>query len=626
MRKLSISIFFLLFFFLFSSAVLAQVDPACEDLFAVSCLGANGKSKFADQLQKNQDEALKIVREAREKAAKDMGYKDVDDAFRKRMAEKGFQLIEPVDAEAWKSLKLELNSAGALNRSTENAEKLFAPVAQCKNEAEELSKAGSETDRPNLRARHENLQKKYKEDSIPMLAKDLPNFIEMQVGARCAFMKTHATTALPELNAEVVEACGRFPELRRQAVMLYRMEGSPDYQQHAEKFIRDNMLPPVVEKNPQDSSNSSEADRSKAEMQVLAGKSKEACGLYRNLVHSAATATADELMAELNTSKSAVDHLISNFYSEEKRKQADQIFVSVKSDVQEIVGQFVKPAKQRNEILTGYDNLNLRWMQSPPEADYKKGSKGNLVLDAEKNPLKYVKGNFIDPFSQLADPRLSYFTSLNAFYYNPKSLGEISQREQVDMLPMNLLSLRSNPNAYAAILAHEAGHKIGPKVSSVNGYDLSANYSELLACYKDSKSIKLQPGQQDETIADYISSEVMAKQLQRMPMARRKQVLQESMATYCLFDATGEHAHSINCKGVHPENSLRVSGIFGANPNLRKVIGCEGESSKFKSCGMKQVVLNDSTSPSSLGSSRGAKSKSGSPSGNSNSDSVQGAK
>ena len=42
----------------------------------------------------------------------------------------------------------------------------------------------------------------------------------------------------------------------------------------------------------------------------------------------------------------------------------------------------------------------------------------------------------------------------------------------------------------------------------INGYDLTSEYKDLLAYYKDGKFINLQNGQEDETIANDISSVV----------------------------------------------------------------------------------------------------------------------
>jgi hypothetical protein len=189
-------------------------------------------------------------------------------------------------------------------------------------------------------------------------------------------------------------------------------------------------------------------------------------------------------------------------------------------------------------------------------------------------------------------PSLSFFTQLNAFYTPQVQFGKMKMEEQVNMMPAFVYNLDKNPYAFLSVVAHEAGHKIGPMVSKINGYDLEPEYRELLNCYKDNKSIKLEEHQKDETIADYISSEVLARQIQKLPAEKRKQALMSSMEDFCIFDDYGNHNHSISCKGSHPENSLRVGGVYGANPSIRKIMGCEKDSPKFKSCGLKTSILD----------------------------------
>lgn len=112
--------------------------------------------------------------------------------------------------------------------------------------------------------------------------------------------------------------------------------------------------------------------------------------------------------------------------------------------------------------------------------------------------------------------------------------------------------------------------------------------------------IKLEDNQGDETMSDYFSSEVLARQIQKLPAEKRKQAVMSSMKAYCMFDDTSNRQHSISCKGNHPENSLRVSGIFGANPSIRKILGCEKDSPKYKTCGLKVSILEINESKTSM--------------------------
>jgi hypothetical protein len=256
-----------------------------------------------------------------------------------------------------------------------------------------------------------------------------------------------------------------------------------------------------------------------------------------------------------------------------------------------MVSKFVKDPERRTEIMNGYDSLNLLWMENPPDGAYKKGPRGNLVLDDQKATPSYVRQFSDDLLNVFSDPDMSYFTTMNANYVPVLSMGRYNQKERVAMMPVFIQNMKDNPFVFQSVLAHEAGHKIGPLVSRINGYDLAPEYKDLLVCYKDNKSIKLEENQADETIADYISSEVMARQISKLPKEQKLPAFMSSMEAFCQFDAKMTNMNTAMCKEAHPENSLRISGIYGANPNMRKAIGCEGDSPNFKSCGLKDIKL-----------------------------------
>lgn len=254
----------------------------------------------------------------------------------------------------------------------------------------------------------------------------------------------------------------------------------------------------------------------------------------------------------------------------------------------------MKDPKKKSKIINDYDSLKLAWMEKPPESAYSK--KGNvLVLDEAKAPPSQAQMFTIDAFFAFSDASLSFFTTINANYMPQVQLGKIRVAERVNMMPALIRLGEELPYSLLGIIAHEAGHKIGPEVAEINGYDLKGAYADLLACYKDKKSINLRKDQGDEAIADYISSEVLARQISRLPAEKRQDALITAMTDFCLFEALDS---GINCRGVHPENSLRISGIFGANPNLRKAVGCQGDSPSFKSCGLKNISLPENTAQS----------------------------
>lgn len=99
--------------------------------------------------------------------------------------------------------------------------------------------------------------------------------------------------------------------------------------------------------------------------------------------------------------------------------------------------------------------------------------------------------------------------------------------------------------------------------------------------------MRLQRGQEDETIADYIGSEVIADALLQMPQAQRRGALVNSLKDLCLFDDGRNKHFQVNCTRPHPEPTFRINAIVGANPRIRELVGCSAEAKHYKSCSVK---------------------------------------
>ncbi len=157
------------------------------------------------------------------------------------------------------------------------------------------------------------------------------------------------------------------------------------------------------------------------------------------------------------------------------------------------------------------------------------------------------------------------------------------------MLPMILEYAESNPWALLEVVAHEAAHQIGPNLSLINGYKIRNKYSEVLACYSGGDSLALKSGQEDETLADYISAEVISSLVSQMPVSKRAKAIYSAQQFSCMAESWGIYEFSTNKKefeATHPTMRLRIAGIFGANPRIREHLGCEQESKMFRSCSM----------------------------------------
>ncbi len=575
-----------------------QTD-ACEDLFSAACMGADGKPKFQEASKKLYEDLVKPIREARNKTAIEMGYKDIDDAVKSKLKEAGLILKDPPDNESWKRL---IGEADSSISQKDAAKKLYANVEQCNNDIEDLQaipyyRIDDATVLKKVLAKWDAFQSKYRKQSIKYYARDIPNFISNNIGQKCSNMKSNQENLRPANNLEIVKACEKISQLRREAVGLFRAEGTDTYDKLAEQFVSKNLVPGLIYSSPVSTAlttstssppKKTEIDKLRDKISATISSTVSYCEEFGSNAENTGIKVVADLYKKISKSKTTVDDMVDSVYSKKREELATEIFQSARSDIQNLTRSFVVDSQKRGEILDGYDRLKPYWMKKPDDSAYTKDQTGSMVLDEDK-----VTTSPLDPTSSIFfDPNLSFFTTLNAFYLPSASFGNMKTDEQVNMLPAFVSMLDKNPYAYLTIVAHEAGHKISPRLGKINGYDLSSEYKDLLACYKDRKSINLQDNQADETLADYFSSEVLAREIQNLPSEKRKQALMSSMEAYCIFDDTADQQHSVMCKESHPENSLRVGGIFGANPSLRKVIGCEGDSSNFKTCGLRHSILD----------------------------------
>lgn len=86
------------------------IPDICEDLFGAACLDSQGKNKFSSLQIDERKKALQIINTARDKAAKELGYKDFDSALKDKLAKAGIELRQPLDEKLWANYKGEIES------------------------------------------------------------------------------------------------------------------------------------------------------------------------------------------------------------------------------------------------------------------------------------------------------------------------------------------------------------------------------------------------------------------------------------------------------------------------------------------------------------------------------------
>src|SRR5258708_896543 len=62
---------------------------ACEDLYGAACVSTDGKLKYNGASKKLAEDLAKPLQEARNKTARAMGFRDIDDAIRVKLKDAG---------------------------------------------------------------------------------------------------------------------------------------------------------------------------------------------------------------------------------------------------------------------------------------------------------------------------------------------------------------------------------------------------------------------------------------------------------------------------------------------------------------------------------------------------------
>ncbi len=513
-----------------------QGAAICEDLFVEAC--KDSKGKMAD-FDKELGEEVDI---ARDLAAEAMGHMSYKSGLLEFLKANKVNLPEGSEMEAVEHL---------LQDTTTLPEDLVQDYEDCK----EAGAAAPE---------------KFRTSLLEAYSRNLPGFLQIHFLRSCG---EHFDKKLypQELNEKLYKACADFPRIKARAIDLFREEGSEQSKKEALALVTE-LYHPSVKKD------EAEADRSKR-------VAEEFCKDYGNMHVSRARGLTKKYQTEIARSEPVVNALRKRYYSERNRAVVDSMMKATRSSISSLLARVTNDAEKLARIRAEYEKVKLFWISEPPEKFWK-ASKilGLRVLDQEKmddDPEDTSSWNVF------MDPDLAEFKELNASYSTAVQYGSSKSPELVNMLPGFLRQLETSPMNFLSTLGHELGHKIGPEVSRTNGHDLRPEWKELLDCYRSKESMRLQRGQEDETIADYIGSEVIADALLQLPQEQRRGALVNSLKDYCLFD-DGRNAHfHVNCTRPHPEPIFRVNAIIGANPRIREVIGCSAEAKGYRACGVK---------------------------------------
>ena len=382
-----------------------------------------------------------------------------------------------------------------------------------------------------------------------------------------------------EKNKKAVEICKNLSSIKHQAVKIYKMEGSPSYSEETKQFVENYFLPPLYR-----SSDKSHDTNSQVKFEIQRTEIERLnyfCANYPML--NTAYNVRNKLEEDISRSKTTIDHLIDTFYTEDRRKVLNRMFHSANSDIQDLLSVLVKDATEKGKIQESYDSFDFLWLEKPEDKAYHR-KEGFSLLDIDSLPPN-------DPRFAFGDRNLSFFKEINA-HYLPSIFTESDKEDKIVVGPLFFGMLDRNPFAFFSVLAHEAGHKINVTSAKINDSHFLSEYQDLLACYKDKKSIGMQQKQADEALSDYISSEVLARQIAKLPQEKRREAVLSAVESFCIVDSEENNRYHFSVGKPHPQTSFRISGIYGANPSIRRILGCQGDSPFFKTCGLKTSLLD----------------------------------
>ncbi len=510
----------------------------CEDLFSAACINSDGSLKDVTQEQ-NQDTS-EILELAEKRALTAMGYSSIDEAMADRLSKAGIEASSGPDGLAF-DLGLGVDDCETKSISGNNQTRHYAAV------------------------------QKY-------FTSDLNDFL-FSVAQKCADTANQSRFASINNN---FSQCGDQLRLRSEVSEIYRL---PDSEQRtkAEAFVIQNFNYVVPFKTE---------------------KSAEAalCDLAVYVQNNKLNQIGDDLLTEVQTSRPYVETVINSFYSPENVLRAQTQFDEVNRELKSIFSEINPNSPNAETFNSSMTAFSLRTVKKPPASDYRINENGTVVL---KDETSFMESNIQTYKTVFGDLSSSYFYDLNAVYNSPVTLTansmNYSSDSEVTMMPGYWGLLDAHPNIFYSTLAHEAGHKFSPSSTAYEGFgDLNSKFDVLFDCYRQNGSLNMSETMKDEVLADYISSEILARRLAKIsdPTQRRKALI-DAMGDMCSF----ENSHLVNGimstqEGDYPPNNHRCSGIYGANPNMRRLIGCAGESSKYKTCGLK-LKPQTSVSPKS---------------------------
>lgn len=256
------------------------------------------------------------------------------------------------------------------------------------------------------------------------------------------------------------------------------------------------------------------------------------------------------------TSEQVQESLIQSIYTDTRRKVVEDGFVWVLQNMQALIKEQPSSIFSDEEKQALLERLSQTQLDLPPTASY---------ADAPDLVTK------------------------NTVYYE-------RIRQEIFRLRLGGAYLLNTTSWYNVIftLGHELAHAIDP-CESATAHFRPKIYDNLISCFVDAGWVESTrtvcgPDEQvSEVFADWIASELVSRSLREKGKAYSAddKVRSAVNATHDLCAQTGA-GDTLNAN-LHQQPEIRIGGILGKNPTLRKTLECEVPTAKPRYCTFKSL-------------------------------------
>lgn len=559
----------------------------CEDFMPAACFNPQGEYRTNEMHGKIVTRLQSIVEDALNVGAKSIGFSNRKDAIIKSLSQEGYKL-RPDLSSAAQNFLVSQTYTGYVEKS-----QIYQVASECAAESKKIT----EINPYNLLTQQEiekaekqigNFNSKYQSIIKLGYVRDLPSLFT-QLNQKCMEITSQIETAKKntavnqELLTHLEKTCANRKSVREKIVKLYVANNTPEAQKEKEQLVESIYEMMKLQLSRHSILPSQNSDPLFVRKQVLQNSILEnlnLCNEVDRTYESGPRKVIEEVNDKVTTARATVEYLIDAHYNETRKTQALKIYDEVRKEVLNFVRELTRDPVKLQKIESNYNRMTFNWFKKPEARYYKKDP---------KTGVEHLDTKLFSPGSawhMMFALNLEFFTSLNAFYLPDSQYGAEKSALSVTMQPMFLELIKENPWSMMSVLAHELGHNIDPRVSRINGHDLTPEYENLNQCLSSSTSIRMREDQSGESISDYISAYVVSRLANQLPSSLKKSAIVASVQSYCYFNSYNERNNILMLDVGHPDPYFRLSGIYGGSESLRKVMGCQSESRQFRTCSL----------------------------------------